>query len=149
MIYEATPAAGTSLESAYQNLCAPLLDTLLECGIRADVGRVDGSFCDGRYNLTVHGRKIAGTAQKWKSGPDGRRTVLSQAMLIVEFSGLAPGIAAINEFYANLGLPQRFDADRCIGLDRLLCATPADAERALMREIRERLLRRCQGLMLF
>ncbi|HCF0145223.1 lipoate--protein ligase family protein, partial [Pseudomonas aeruginosa] len=55
----------TRIETAYLRLCQPICDWLRERGLDAGVGAVAGSFCDGRYNVTLDGRKLAGTAQRW------------------------------------------------------------------------------------
>jgi lipoate-protein ligase A len=40
----------------------------LAYGIHVSSGRVPGSFCDGRYNAVVDGRKLGGTAQSRRHG---------------------------------------------------------------------------------
>lgn len=63
----------TRIETAYLRLCQPICDWLRERGLDAGVGAVAGSFCDGRYNVTLDGRKLAGTAQRWRRARgDGR-----------------------------------------------------------------------------
>ncbi|EOQ81598.1 hypothetical protein K652_06408 [Pseudomonas aeruginosa VRFPA02] len=64
----------TRIETAYLRLCQPICDWLRERGLDAGVGAVAGSFCDGRYNVTLDGRKLAGTAQRWRRcAPPARR----------------------------------------------------------------------------
>src|SRR5699024_10220673 len=66
--------------TAYTRLVTVLADTLLRFGVKASAQAVEGSFCDGRFNLAcmVDGqpRKIAGTAQQWRrqKRPDGDGT---------------------------------------------------------------------------
>lgn len=62
----------TRIETAYLRLCQPICDWLRERGLDAGVGAVAGSFCDGRYNVTLDGRKLAGTAQRWRRNGAGR-----------------------------------------------------------------------------
>ncbi|MGP6218890.1 lipoyl protein ligase domain-containing protein, partial [Pseudomonas paraeruginosa] len=73
----------TRIETAYQRLCQPICDWLRERGLDAGVGAVPGSFCDGRYNVTLDGRKLAGTAQRWRRNGAGRPVVLAHAALLV------------------------------------------------------------------
>ncbi|MBW6246843.1 lipoate--protein ligase family protein, partial [Pseudomonas aeruginosa] len=69
----------TRIETAYLRLCQPICDWLRERGLDAGVGAVAGSFCDGRYNVTLDGRKLAGTAQRWRRNGAGRPVVLAHA----------------------------------------------------------------------
>jgi len=55
-----------SIEAGFHLLTDPLCAFFESLGLSASVGSVPGSFCDGRYNLVVGQRKIAGTAQKRK-----------------------------------------------------------------------------------
>ncbi len=144
LIYAIEAFADASLATAYSILCRPLLETLRDCGIEASIGPVGGSFCDGRYNLVVNGRKIAGTAQRWSAGRNGGRLILSQGMLIIDGSSLSPGIAAINRLYETLALPQRVDAACCVGVDQLQHEALGAANESLIAAVRERLLARCR-----
>ena len=64
---------------AYEEIKA----SIRERGLDAGVGAVAGSFCDGRYNVTLDGRKLAGTAQRWRRNGAGRPVVLAHAALLV------------------------------------------------------------------
>lgn len=87
----AYPCPGTLAdyaESVYGHLCDTLAIALGSLGIDAIPRTVEGSFCDGRFNLAVldaldEARKIAGTAQYWRSR-GGRNAVLAHALLIVD-----------------------------------------------------------------
>lgn len=54
------------IETGYLRLCQPICDLLIELGGDASVGEIDGAFCDGRYNVNLNGRKMVGTAQRWR-----------------------------------------------------------------------------------
>ena len=58
---------GEAAEPIYLSLCALLQRTLATFGVASHFQAVNGSFCDGRYNLACgegeNARKIAGTAQ--------------------------------------------------------------------------------------
>ena len=76
-----------------------------QLGIAAEATPVQGSFCDGDYNLAVEGRKIVGTAQRWRG-----RTCLIHALLLTDLD-LAPAVAALADFSADLGHAKVFRDD--------------------------------------
>jgi len=121
------PAPGTpcTIESIYDALCRPVEDALARLGVAAARGEVPGAFCDGRYDLAVLGRKIAGTAQRWRAGPAGpspeRGAVLAHAVLLVDVP-LAEASAAVNRFYAAAGGARRCDTGASITLREALAA---------------------------
>jgi len=85
----AYPAAGPAqggAEDAYRHLCRTLSRALAALGIATRAAAVEGSFCDGRFNLAVDGpvgpRKLAGTAQYWRHR-NGGGAVLAHALLLV------------------------------------------------------------------
>ena len=90
-----------SLARGFGLLCEPIIACLQEYGIAAVTGAARGSFCDGRYNVLVGGRKIAGTAQRRVERPGGG-ALLAQATLLV-----APDLELITRvvsaFYAEGG----------------------------------------------
>ncbi|CRX29231.1 Lipoate-protein ligase A [Pseudomonas aeruginosa] len=87
----------TRIETAYLRLCQPICDWLRERGLDAGVGAVAGSFCDGRYNVTLDGRKLAGTAQRWRRNGAGRPVVLAHAALLrwSRWSTPSPAVAPV------------------------------------------------------
>lgn len=101
-----------SIEAFYRALCAPLQLALGDLGIETDFGSAPGAFCDGRFNLLHRGRKLAGTAQRWRGGPAGtgavRGHVLAHALLIVD-PDLSAANAALNRFHVLAGSDQRVD----------------------------------------
>lgn len=60
-------------QNAYSFICQLLQSALSTCSITSTAQAVEGSFCDGRFNLAVghpkHYQKIVGTAQVWRLGP--------------------------------------------------------------------------------
>lgn len=94
---------GDTIEGFYRRLCAPIRAVLAAQGLRADPGVTPGSFCDGRFNLAIDGRKIAGTAQRWRAGADGRRA-LAHALILFD-PPLDAGVAAVAALHCDLGLP--------------------------------------------
>ncbi len=103
---EAPPA---SFDRVYAHLCAVLARALAGLGIDARPRAVEGSFCDGRWNLAVGVRKIAGTAQYWRRG-GGQQAVLAHALLLVD-ADVELLTARANEFEAALGSQRRYRAD--------------------------------------
>jgi hypothetical protein len=101
-------APGTLAEHLYDQLCGVLARALATLGIDARPRAVEGSFCDGRYNLAVGARKIAGTAQYWRRA-HGRQAVLAHALLLVD-ADTDLLTAAANDFEAALASGRRYDA---------------------------------------
>lgn len=88
-----------TIERVFEVLCAPIFAALDDLGHQGRFGAVAESFCDGDYNVTVEGRKIAGTAQRWRRlrSLPGRRAVLAHALLLYD-ADLARGVEAVNSF---------------------------------------------------
>lgn len=61
---------GAQADRVYAQLCGVLSRALAALHIDARPRAVTGSFCDGRFNLAVGPRKIAGTAQYWRRAGD-------------------------------------------------------------------------------
>ena len=109
------------VKDAYRRMCSPLLALLRARGVAAYCASVPESFCDGRFNIAVGGRKLAGTAQRWR--PRTRRAgtaeaglaVLAHAALFVEpdFDRYAD---AANAFYEGCRLDRRVRAEANVAL---------------------------------
>jgi lipoate-protein ligase A len=114
LAYPCADPPGHGLETVYARLCALLARALAGLGIAAEVRSVEGSFCDGRFNLAVAGpcdgapRKIAGTAQYWRRA-GGRNAVLAHAILIVD-ADPATLTDEANRFEAALGSGRQYEA---------------------------------------
>lgn len=83
-----------SIEAVFQLLTDPLSAFCNGLGFSAGVGSVPNSFCDGRYNLVVNQRKLAGTAQKRK-----KHAVLAHAALQIDLdlTAICRSINYLNE----------------------------------------------------
>lgn len=104
------------IEIAYRRLCQPILDVLNELGGAASLGEVEGAFCDGRFNVNLDGRKMVGTAQRWRQSQGGLRpVVLAHGALLVsnERQEMA---TAVNRFNEICELEQRVRAESHIAL---------------------------------
>ena len=144
-----------SIETAYRRLTAPVLAFLKsEFGLDATTQAVPGAFCDGAYNIAVGGKKLGGTAQRWRlltakdvapAVADGAAhtpatpasAVLAHVALLCTID-LAPAIGMLNTFYRDLGLERRVDLDKHVTLAALTgdaradpAAVAAQLERAL------------------
>jgi len=106
-----------TLDSVYAALALPLQRGLARIGVAAEFGDVPGSFCDGRFNLVAQGRKLAGTAQRWRARPGatspGRGAVLAHALLLVD-GDLAEWTRVVNTFYAEAGSERRYEPSASI-----------------------------------
>ncbi len=100
------------IEAVYRALVDPLQAALEALGIETEFGEAPGSFCDGRFNLLHRGRKLAGTAQRWRGGlagvGAGRGYVLAHALVLVE-PDLVAATTALNRFYEVAGSERRID----------------------------------------
>jgi lipoate-protein ligase A len=111
------------IETGYQRLCQPICDLLIELGGDASVGEIDGAFCDGRYNVNLNGRKMVGTAQRWRQS-GGRPVGLVHGALLLD-NDRDELIAAVNRFNQACGLEQRVRADSHIALHEAFPAPDA------------------------
>jgi lipoate-protein ligase A len=107
------------IEKAYLRLCQPILDALTQLGGNASLGEVDGAFCDGRFNVNLDGRKMVGTAQRWRQSQGGKRpVVLAHGAMLLDDERLEM-INAVNRFNEMCDLDQRCRAQSHIALHEL------------------------------
>jgi octanoyl-[GcvH]:protein N-octanoyltransferase len=98
-------------------------------GIEVGLGSVDGAFCDGRHNLIVGSRKIAGTAQRRRHGHSPIALVHAVLLVDVDVAAMTQGI---NRFYTLAGAPREFLPGSCVSLrDLLPLATREIAQQAI------------------
>lgn len=106
--------AERSISVAYDRLTQPLISFLETVhGVAARTRAVPGAFCDGTYNLVVGGKKVAGTAQRWRLVNPGRdgdaaTAVLAHAAILCN-GDLGSALAAVNRFFAASGIDRRID----------------------------------------
>lgn len=154
----AYPCRGTSAEYAelvYGHLCDSISTALATLDIDAFARKVDGSFCDGRFNLAVldrtgnsstpdTARKIAGTAQYWRSS-SGHHAVLAHALLIVD-GDMEMITAEANRFETALGSGRIYDAAALTSVAKAWAAAhrgwqiPTDLSTTVARRIAESLM---------
>ena len=122
--------ASPNIKGAYLRLVQPVIDFLhFRYGIAADVSAVPGAFCDGAYNIAYQGKKLAGTAQRWRliggEGPSRQAAVLGHVALMADVD-LIPAIDALNEFYTVAGMDRHIELDKHITLAELCGHSSAD-----------------------
>lgn len=116
------PASEMSLADSYATLCHPIVAALAGLGIAARIGAVAGAFCDGRFNLVVHSRKLGGTAQRWRRLPDGGVAVLAHAA-IIECGDLDSAVSVVDDLHRSVGLGEALHRDRHIRFTDLYTAS--------------------------
>lgn len=126
-------------DAAYLRLCRLMQHAISEFGIESHPQAVDGSFCDGRFNLACNNggdaRKIAGTAQLWRRQrtPDGSHTqvVLVHGLLLVA-TDVHLVTQHANELEVALEHSRRYLPERATSLHTLLRQPPKDAQSFLL-----------------
>lgn len=106
-VYSINRARDFSIEAEYDRLCAPIEAVL---GAGASRGWSPGAFCDGAYNVQLHGKKFAGTAMRFRpaKGDRSRMAVMAHALMLM--SPLTePPVSALNAFLGGLGETRRID----------------------------------------
>jgi lipoate-protein ligase A len=145
LVWAAPGSTPSATDEIYRALCGGLAAALARLGIVASAQAVAGSFCDGRFNLAVGGRKLVGTAQAWRRVA-GRPVVLAHAVIIATAE---PGALAdvANRFEAASGGAPRY---RCQAMTSVAEAWrsahgdapgSADLEARLVRAVAEQFAR--------
>jgi len=125
-------------DQAYQRLCDIMASAARQFGIATCTRAVEGSFCDGRFNLAFDGdgspRKVAGTAQLWRRVPDAtgrlRQVVLVHGLLLVA-TDVDEATQKANQLEEALGNARRYLPERAASLHTLMPEAPADPQQFL------------------
>ena len=128
LVWPTSSATPVDTTAVYAALCAELAAAFGQLAIVATPQPVTGSFCDGRFNLAVDGRKLVGTAQAWRRVA-GRPIVLAHAVIVVD-ADPERLTAQANAFEAALGTDTRYRADALTSV-ALAAADAQVAPRAL------------------
>lgn len=123
LAWPAPSATPSGTDAVYQGLCDALAGAFARLGLACAAQPVEGSFCDGRYNLAVHGAKLVGTAQAWRRVA-GVPMVLAHAVIVVR-ADPAELTARANAFEAALGSGTRYRAEAITSVALAAAATPA------------------------
>lgn len=101
-------SANPTIEQGFSGLLAILKNACRKLGIAAHIGPVSGSYCDGKYNLCVNNRKMAGTAARIIT-KNGSRLVVSHASITVD-GDIASDLRQIGIFEKKLDITSRYYA---------------------------------------
>ncbi|EJZ60357.1 hypothetical protein I1A_004721 [Pseudomonas fluorescens R124] len=113
------------IETGYRRLCDPICELLDELGGTSSLGEIAGAFCDGRFNVNLDGRKMVGTAQRWRQSQGGQRPVgLVHGAMLMD-NERESMVAAVNRFNEACGLEQRVRAESHIALHEKFVAPTA------------------------
>ncbi|GAA0625241.1 lipoate--protein ligase family protein [Halomonas beimenensis] len=114
-------SSAAHLEWGYHRLGDPWCDWLEALGVAdADLGPVPGAYCDGRFNVRIGGRKLVGTAQRW------RRVRGCRDMALLVHGAMQVGdtpealVEVVNAFQAAIDDPQRFQGASHVALTQAL-----------------------------
>ncbi|MDI5936455.1 biotin/lipoate A/B protein ligase family protein [Halomonas kalidii] len=114
-------SSAAHLEWGYRRVGDPWCDWLASLGVQdADLGSAPGAYCDGRFNVRVKGRKLVGTAQRWRRvrGCRDMAMLVHGAMQVGETPEAL--VELVNAFQAAIDDPQRFQAASHIALAQAL-----------------------------
>ncbi|SDX39219.1 Lipoate-protein ligase A [Marininema mesophilum] len=136
-----------TIDDIYRMLGLPLMKMIeTTWGLDSYFGEVPGSFCDGRYNVVIRGKKVVGTSQVWKGGPAGLSSkrpgyVLAHGTLLVH-ADREQAVSALNAFY------EMADGDRPVYIDTVatLDSFTSMPKEKLEREVRKGLVEAIQEL---
>lgn len=107
-----------SINDGYQLIAQIIRDSLPNVEQLLKSGKTPGSICDGIWNLSIEGRKVVGTAQRWRPMDNNRIRILIHA-LILAHGDVVSGMYAVNDFNCGLGLDP-IDANIHIALEKAL-----------------------------
>jgi len=109
-------ATRPSLEQGFELVCAPLITALARFGVTASIGSAPQAFCDGRFNVLVGARKIAGTSQRHASQGAGGALLIHAAVLVD--ADPASLTAVVARFYDRAGRATHLDATTVTSLSQ-------------------------------
>ncbi len=141
---EDPPVQEPRADTVFTLLCDPVIEAMARLGVSATYGAVPRSFCDGRFNLVAHNRKIAGTAQRWRGGlpryPVRDGFVMAHLALYVD-TDMHAATRAVNSFLADTGSSEAFDSGQMISLREAMRRSGAgDPSSDVLRIFQERLV---------
>jgi len=152
LAYPVRAPMGALAEPVYLHLCAILADALNTLGVLTQYQAVEGSFCDGRFNLAWgpgnDARKIAGTAQYWRrvaqpasERDEPRYAVLAHAVLLVNADPIEINDRA-NAFEAAIGSGRRYEEMTVVTVAQALAYECFHVPADLQTRVRDAIARR-------
>lgn len=141
---EDPPVPEPRADEVFTLLCEPVIEAMARLGVTATYGAVPRSFCDGRFNLVAHNRKIAGTAQRWCGGlpryPVRDGFIMAHLALYVD-ADMHAATGAVNAFLQEAGSDGTFDPGQMITLrEAMRLGGTRDRSSGVLRVFRERLV---------
>ncbi len=127
-----------TIDSAYMEVVDLIRAILSPYRLELETGAATDTFCPGRYDISIAGRKIAGLSQHWRQRSKCM-TVTTAAVLIVD-GDVGEMLRAINLFYRLAG-KQSVCARSAIGSVRQFLAPEAAAGDSLMDDLSLRIAR--------
>lgn len=138
--FAVSPQQPDRIRAAFEYLCAPLIDLLRRKGIEASNGTVPGAMCDGAYNVVVDRRKLAGTAQRWRSlrtgGGAAGYAALAHLVLSVDADQVA-ACDAVNTLYTALDVEARVCAESHVNWTEIVMPADRGSTARLFAELSE------------
>ena len=119
LIWSVSQAFDLDIIEIYQAVCFKLTAAFKDLGIYVSTGHTPGSFCDGKFNLSVNGQKLVGTAQSWKK-INGTKVVLAHAVLLVDIEAETL-IQAANAVEESIGSNRRYLANSITSIAQECC----------------------------
>jgi hypothetical protein len=114
-----------NIAAAYGRLTQPIISFLNdEFGIESYASSIAGAFCDGAHNVAIDGRKLAGTAQRWRLMPQApgqpSLTRVLGHIAVVCCGDLESALDAVNGFYRASKLDRKVVREAHISLQELI-----------------------------
>ena len=127
-----------NIAAAYGRLTHPVISFLKDqFGIDAYASSVSGAFCDGAHNIAIDGRKLAGTAQRWRLMPElqnqQRVTRVLGHVALVCGGDLTSALDAVNAFYRACEIDRMVVGDAHITLGQVIGQAQAEPHRLAQR----------------
>ena len=123
-------SSAAHLEWGYHRLGDPWCEWLTALGVTdADLGPAPGAYCDGRFNVRIGGRKLVGTAQRWRRVRGCRDMALLVHGAMQVGGDPAELVDIVNTFQEAIDDPQRFLPESHVALQQ--AAPELDLETAL------------------
>lgn len=92
-----------TIDDVYRLLTRTIQEGLGPAARSLETGAIANSFCDGAWNLAYGGRKLVGTAQRWRPRRGTTARVLAHALILTKDT-FQEGAEAVAAFHKDLGL---------------------------------------------
>jgi len=124
MVYPWPKGLKLSTTRNYKLLIDIFKPWLSNYGVNAELGEVDGAYCNGTFNLSINNKKIIGTAQRiCRTSDDNSNTqfgVLSHAFILIN-PNITNLVHAVNQCYLHSGHSEVFSRDAMTSLTEQNC----------------------------